>query len=362
MPPNEQIHEHVLPEAVEDPLKTLDIPGFNDYDEEHKDSEFNMSAEEYNEKVINKPFLQRTDIKWGNLYFMVVLHAIALYGFLTYPYFEKKMTFVWGWFLAIVANFGVAGGVHRLWSHRAFKAKVPLKIIFILSYLTSGQYSAIWWARDHRIHHKFSETDADPVNAARGFWFSHVGWLCMKRHPEVLKKAKQLDLSDILNDPVIKFEEKHFQVLRLIFAFIIPTLVPVYFWNESWYWAILSQCFMRYAYSLNCTWGINSFAHMFGNHPYDKHIEPAENFIMTLATGGEGWHNYHHVFPADYKASELGFNYITNVNLTTCLIDLAAKIGWAYDLKEPSEKLLKAVIKNRGDGSHPISHEPVKTK
>lgn len=44
-----------------------------------------------------------------------------------------------GWFLAIVANFGVAGGVHRLWSHRAFKAKVPLKIIFIICYLTSGQ-------------------------------------------------------------------------------------------------------------------------------------------------------------------------------------------------------------------------------
>lgn len=39
---------------------------------------------------------------------------------------------------------------------------------------------------------------------------------------------------------------------------------------------------------------------------------------------GEGWHNYHHVFPWDYKAAELG-NYSTN--LSTAVIDLAAKYG-----------------------------------
>ena len=30
------------------------------------------------------------------------------------------------------------------------------------------------WARDHRVHHKFSETPADPHDATRGFFFSHV--------------------------------------------------------------------------------------------------------------------------------------------------------------------------------------------
>lgn len=98
MPPNEMIVEHVLTEAAQDPLKTLDIPGFNDYDEDRKDPELQMTAEEYNEKVINKPFLQRTDMKWGNLYFMVAIHLIALYGFLTFPYFDKKLTFLWGKF------------------------------------------------------------------------------------------------------------------------------------------------------------------------------------------------------------------------------------------------------------------------
>ena len=84
--------------------------------------------------------------------------------------------------------------------------------------------------------------------------------------------------------------------------------------------------------------------------------------MMSLMTGGEGWHNYHHVFPWDYKAAELGHFYLTNINLTTFLIDMFAKIGWAYDLKEPSAELVKRVIMNRGDGSHLVHEKPEAAK
>jgi len=64
------------------------------------------------------------------------------------------------------------------------------------------------WCRDHRVHHKFSETDADPHNAKRGFFFSHMGWLCLKKHPDVFVKGSSVDLSDLLLDPVVKFQKK----------------------------------------------------------------------------------------------------------------------------------------------------------
>ena len=64
------------------------------------------------------------------------------------------------------------------------------------------------WTRDHRLHHKYTETDADPHNSKRGFWFSHVGWLVLKKHPDAKEKLQQLDISDILNDPVVAFEER----------------------------------------------------------------------------------------------------------------------------------------------------------
>jgi stearoyl-CoA desaturase (delta-9 desaturase) len=64
------------------------------------------------------------------------------------------------------------------------------------------------WSRDHRVHHKFSETDADPHNAKRGFFFSHVGWLLVKKHPDVRSKGKTVDMSDLERDFVVVFQRR----------------------------------------------------------------------------------------------------------------------------------------------------------
>lgn len=45
------------------------------------------------------------------------------------------------------------------------------------------------WSRDHRVHHKFSETNADPHNSRRGFFFAHMGWLLVRKHDNVRDKG-----------------------------------------------------------------------------------------------------------------------------------------------------------------------------
>lgn len=64
------------------------------------------------------------------------------------------------------------------------------------------------WARDHRVHHKYSETDADPHNATRGFFFAHIGWLLVRKHPDVIEKGKKLDMSDLKADKVVMFQRR----------------------------------------------------------------------------------------------------------------------------------------------------------
>jgi len=64
---------------------------------------------------------------------------------------------------------------------------------------------------------------------------------------------------------------------------------------------------------------------------------------------GEGWHNYHHIYPADYKAGELGFY---GTNWTAAVIDFFAAIGWAYDLKSVSQKAIRNRVLRTGDGTH----------
>lgn len=82
-----------------------------------------------------------------------------------------------------------------------------------------------------------------------------------------------------------------------------------------------------------------------------RNIYAVENLSVSLLAVGEGWHNYHHVFPWDYKAAELG-KYSTNI--TTGFIDIMAKIGWAYELKYVSDDMIKKRVMRTGDGSHEL--------
>lgn len=72
----------------------------------------------------------------------------------------------------------------------------------------AGQEPALHWVRDHRVHHKFTDTDADPYNSRRGFFFSHMGWLMCKKHPEVVRQGKKVDMSDLENDPIFLLQQK----------------------------------------------------------------------------------------------------------------------------------------------------------
>lgn len=59
-----------------------------------------------------------------------------------------------------------------------------------------------------RMHHKFTDSDADPHNSSRGLFFSHMGWLLVRKHPEIKRKGATIDMSDLENDPIVMFQKK----------------------------------------------------------------------------------------------------------------------------------------------------------
>ncbi|XP_018911116.2 acyl-CoA Delta-9 desaturase isoform X1 [Bemisia tabaci] len=294
----------------------------------------------------------RVKIVWRNVMLFAYLHLGAIYGFYLIFTSAKIQTSIFGFLLYQASAIGITAGAHRLWSHRAYKAKWPLKLILIILNSLAFQNSVFEWARDHRVHHKYSETDADPHNAKRGFFFSHVGWLLCRKHPDVIQKGRCIDLKDLDDEPLVQFQKRHYLKMVLLFCFILPTVVPVYCWGETWGNAWYVATLWRYAFILNVTWLVNSAAHLWGQRPYDKFINPAENISVAILALGEGWHNYHHVFPWDYKTAELG-NY--RANLTTAFIDFFAKIGWAYDLKTVPLSLVHKRANRTGTRKH--SHE-----
>ena len=252
-----------------------------------------------------------------------------------------------------MGGLGVTAGAHRLWAHRTYKAKFILRLLLMAFNCMACQNDIYEWSRDHRVHHKYAETDADPHNAMRGFFFSHVGWLLCKKHPEVFKKGPTIDCSDLLRDPIVRFQRKHYVILCIIFCFLIPTLFPMIAFGETFWNAFFVGAMLRYVFLLNMTWLVNSAAHMWGNRPYDHSISAAENMLVIVGSFGEGYHNYHHTFPWDYATSEIGYT----INGSKFFIDVCSWLGFAYDLKRAAPDVVMSRRLRTGDLRHQEHHQ-----
>ncbi|KAL1464066.1 hypothetical protein WDU94_003749 [Cyamophila willieti] len=239
-------------------------------------------------------------------------------------------------------------GAHRLWTHRTFKANFWLRAILLVAATVAGQ-NCLWvWVRDHRQHHKYSDTDGDPHNASRGFFFSHIGWLMVRKQPEVIALGKLIDVSDLEADPLVMFQKRYYKTLFVIFSMILPMLFPYYVLHETLWTSFLISFVTRITVLLNGTWSVNSVTHIYGNRPFTKDMLPTENEWVSMLGMGEGWHNYHHSFPWDYKAAELGQHF----NGVRHIIEFCARQGWAWDLKSASRAMVKYRATKRGDGTH----------
>ncbi|XP_011630342.1 (11Z)-hexadec-11-enoyl-CoA conjugase-like [Pogonomyrmex barbatus] len=288
---------------------------------------------------------------WRNVIGIAVLHFVAIYLFVTRYHKATLWTWIWSTVYGYTAGLGITAGLHRLWAHRSYSAKLPLRILLAYLYCMAGMTHPSKWIRVHRTHHRYTDTSADPHNSNRGFFFSHVGWLMMKHHPAVIQYGKNVDMSDIAADPVIRFVDKYYSPIMLTLTFVLPAIVPVYLWNETWEISI-GAVIIRYVLLLNSTFSVNSFAHMWGSRPYDRTLKSTENPVVSLFSMGEGWHNYHHCFPWDYKAAELG---LYRLNLTTAFIDFMSWLGWAYDLKTPNPDLVNKFCATKGDTTTGLS-------
>lgn len=274
-----------------------------------------------------------TGLNFPMLIYISLVHIVALVGVFNLPKCSAE-TLIWAFILWPISGFGITVGVHRLWSHRSYTAAAPLRLTLMLFNSIANQGTIFHWARDHRVHHKFSETDADPHNATRGFFFAHMGWLFVKKHPDVVKVGRDLDFTDLLEDPFVMFQKKLDPWFTLYMCFVFPAQVASHFWGEQFWTAFFVAGGLRYVMVLHFTWLVNSAAHLYGDHPYDVLSYPAENPFVSLCSVGEGWHNWHHKYPYDYAASEFGIS--SQFNPSKLFIDVMAQLGLVWDRKRAS--------------------------
>jgi len=268
---------------------------------------------------------------WFMVGYIGICHVMAIIGAVYFLPYSSAETLLWAWFLWPFSGFGIIVGVHRLWAHRSYEASFPLRVLLMLMQSMSNEGSIFHWSRDHRVHHKYSETDADPHNATRGFFFAHMGWLLVKKSDAVIKAGRDIDLSDLIEDPVVMFQKRLDPWFSLYMCFVFPAQVAHYGWGENFWNAFFVAGFLRYVVVLHNTWLVNSAAHLYGDHPYDTASYPAENPVVAFLSGGEGWHNWHHKYPYDYATSEFGG--FVQYNPGKFFIDTACFLGLASNCK-----------------------------
>lgn len=231
--------------------------------------------------------------------------------------------------LVFACGIGITAGYHRCFSHPTYKAHPIIETILLFFGNLATQGSALRWAYEHRMHHAHVDSDEDPYSITKGFWHAHVLWL-FKVRPEIDEKV----ISDLKRNPLVVFQHKHY-ILLLILQQILTILF--FGWLSQDLFGSFVFCYLfRSFLSHHTTWFINSLAHSWGEQNFSKEHSAVDNFIISLLTYGEGYHNYHHTFANDYRNGIKWYHY----DPTKWLIYVLSKLGLASNLRRMnSEKI-----------------------
>jgi stearoyl-CoA desaturase (delta-9 desaturase) len=253
------------------------------------------------------------------------VHVFALIAPFCIPFHWSYLAWALGLYYARM--WVVTMGYHRYFSHRTFKTSRVFQ--FILAFLaeTSIQKGVLWWAANHRHHHRESDQPTDihsPLQ--RGFWWSHVGWILCDRYGETRYES----IKDFARFPELRFLNRFYllpPVLLAVALFLIggfPVLVWGFFVSTMLLW--------------HGTFTINSLSHVFGRQRYKTTDTSRNNWLLALVTCGEGWHNNHHYHQ---NTANQGW-FWWEVDLTYYGLKLLQGLGLVWDLRTPSEAVKHA--------------------
>jgi len=225
--------------------------------------------------------------------------------------------------------FAITAGFHRYFSHRAYRLSRVSQ--FLLAFLgqTSAQKGVLWWASNHRHHHKYSDRPEDihsPIQ--NGFWWSHIGWILSGLYDE----TDYSRIPDLAKFPELRWLNRNQYAATMVYA---VALYLAFGWTGLVYGYFLSTVLLWHG-----TFTINSLMHLFGRRVFPTADQSRNSMIFALITMGEGWHNNHHYYPI---SAAQGFTW-WQVDMSFSLLWLGEKIGLVTGLRRaPSLAVTEAL-------------------
>jgi stearoyl-CoA desaturase (delta-9 desaturase) len=234
---------------------------------------------------------------WINIAFLSLTPLIGVFGTAAYA-----LTFGVRWwepvlFLVFYALVGlsVTAGYHRLYAHKGYEAHPLVQGFFLFFGAMALQNGVLQWASDHRVHHRYVDKDWDPYSIKRGGLWAHIFWLFYKRPPhETFDNAP-----DLKKNPLVMLQYRASNYIGIVAGLGLPTLIGWAFGHPLG--GLLWGGFLRIAVIHHTTFFVNSLAHLYGSRPYSEETSARDNWMLAFVTNGEGYHNFHHRFPSDFR-------------------------------------------------------------
>ncbi len=259
-------------------------------------------------------------IDWKGTWPIWLLHVLPFLAFFTgVPW--------WNWVLLGGTFFGrmwfITGGYHRYFSHRSYRTNRVFQFILAFGGGTAAQKGALWWAGNHRLHHRYSDTERDAHTPRKGFWWSHMGWILSDQYDE----TPMSDIEDFAAYPELRWLNRH--------DWVPPwTLALVIWWFAGWS-GLLIGFFMSTVLLWHATFMVNSVVHVVGTRRYVTTDTSRNNLAVALVTLGEGWHNNHHYYPASARNGFYWWEY----DVTYYVLRVMSWVGLVRDLKLPTKEI-----------------------
>ena len=250
-------------------------------------SDVGNSSEEWKLDLLNASFLCSTPI--------LAIVGVIWYTF-NYGISIAEISILF--FMYLASGLSITAGYHRLFSHRSHSASWPLRLFYAIFGAAAFQNSAIKWCSDHRRHHLKTDSEEDPYSIIRGFFWAHMGWVMISE-----KDQKIEHVEDLQSDPILIWQDKHIFKIGGFAGIILPGLVGIILIGgfSGFLGGLIWGGLLRLVIVHHGTFLINSGAHYWGKQNYSTKNTPRDSPILSLLTFGEGYHNFHHTFQADYR-------------------------------------------------------------
>ena len=235
---------------------------------------------------------------WVNISFLTLTPLIGVVGTALYTWYAGFS--LWmplllvGMYLAV--GMSICAGYHRFFSHKSYEAHPAVQVFYAIFGALAAQNSILWWSSSHRVHHSYVDKDWDPYNIKRGFWWAHILWIFYRNdeRDETFENAK-----DLLQNKIVMWQHRWHKVILIGVGFGLPTLIGAAFGDPIA--GLLWGGFLRLAVIHHTTFFVNSLAHMLGKPVFNAEVSARDNWMVALLTLGEGYHSFHHRFPADFR-------------------------------------------------------------